>query len=223
MKLSSINQSEICRSESKGLFHNINKRKRRGTSRSKKDSTIDQSTYEEMDTWDINESFDMPVSIKWVNRKDDYWLGKFYVDLPEGTTNVYEINISCHDGDVWDISFYLTAEKTSPNGDYDPYWTSYKITGSGRSHTVLASVMAAIKEWYETVKPQAFTLLALEKSRVDLYLAMFKRFLPKQWNYAYIDKQFWAARDIDPRILADKDAKKDAVWRSIFSAATPDD
>jgi hypothetical protein len=32
----------------KGLYHNINKRKKSGTSRSKKNSTIDPKTYKQM-------------------------------------------------------------------------------------------------------------------------------------------------------------------------------
>jgi hypothetical protein len=34
-----------------GLFHNINKRKKSGTSRSKKNTTIDKKTYEQMRKW----------------------------------------------------------------------------------------------------------------------------------------------------------------------------
>lgn len=45
--------------ESQGLFANINKRKKKGVSRSKKDSTIDQDTYEDMKRW--NESPDKSV------------------------------------------------------------------------------------------------------------------------------------------------------------------
>ena len=46
--------------ESQGLFANINKRKRKGVSRPKKDSTIDQDTYEDMKSW--NEPPDEPVN-----------------------------------------------------------------------------------------------------------------------------------------------------------------
>ena len=35
----------------KGLFHNINKRKKSGKSRSKKNSTIDPKTYDKMKDW----------------------------------------------------------------------------------------------------------------------------------------------------------------------------
>ncbi len=35
----------------KGLFHNINKRKKAGKSRSKKNSTIDKKTYDQMRDW----------------------------------------------------------------------------------------------------------------------------------------------------------------------------
>lgn len=35
----------------KGLFHNINKRKKAGKSRSKKNSTIDKETYKDMRNW----------------------------------------------------------------------------------------------------------------------------------------------------------------------------
>lgn len=35
----------------KGLFYNINKRKKAGTSRSKKNSTISPKTYKKMKTW----------------------------------------------------------------------------------------------------------------------------------------------------------------------------
>lgn len=37
--------------EKKGLFYNINKRKKSGKSRSKKDSTIDPKTYKQMKNW----------------------------------------------------------------------------------------------------------------------------------------------------------------------------
>lgn len=35
----------------KGLFHNINKRKKSGKSRAKKNSTIDPKTYNKMKDW----------------------------------------------------------------------------------------------------------------------------------------------------------------------------
>ncbi len=38
--------------KSRGLFYNINKRKKEGRSRSKKDSTIDPVTYDDMNNWD---------------------------------------------------------------------------------------------------------------------------------------------------------------------------
>lgn len=41
----------ISEAKQKGLFHNINKRKRAGTSRSKKNTTIDSKTYKDMKNW----------------------------------------------------------------------------------------------------------------------------------------------------------------------------
>lgn len=38
--------------KNQGLFHNINKRKKSGKSRSKENSTIDKETYEDMKNWD---------------------------------------------------------------------------------------------------------------------------------------------------------------------------
>ena len=37
--------------ESKGLFHNINKRRKKGISRKKSESTIDPETYDKMKDW----------------------------------------------------------------------------------------------------------------------------------------------------------------------------
>lgn len=44
--IKSINEAK-----KKGLFHNINKRKKAGTSRSKKNTTIDAETYKDMRSW----------------------------------------------------------------------------------------------------------------------------------------------------------------------------
>lgn len=196
--------------ESQGLFANINRRRNRSKSRSKKKSTIDPQTYKDMQTWgdDINyinsiiqEALDQPVDIKWVSKSDDFWKGRFYIDNPElDKSYAYEIDIMMTDVDnpAWDISFYLTAGDEQLDSDY----MTFGITGTGKSNTVFATVLSAIKQWIEAVDPVAFHLSALEDSRVKLYSALFKRFLPKGWRVAFVDDEFWAAKNADPTAIA---------------------
>lgn len=201
--------------EGKGLFANINKRKRRGISRSKRTSTIDPDTYVDMKSWGddtnyildiIKEALDSPVDVKWVNKTSDFWRGRFYIDNPEsGKSYSYDIDIMKLDADcpVWEISFYMTGDNEESywdgilSGQRDSDWATYKITGTGRSNTVFATVLNAIKQWVQTTNPSVFYMTALEDSRVSLYKALFKRFLPKDWRFALIGHDFWAVKGVD--------------------------
>lgn len=201
--------------EAKGLFANINKRRKKGISRSKSKSTIDPHTYQQMRTWGediqfvdiiVKEALDQPVDIKWVSKSQDFWKGRFYIDNAEaGTSYAYEIDIMKLDDEnpAWDISFYMTAENDKYASEFDdPNWATYSITGTGKSGTVFATVLAAIRQWIESEDPDVFHLAALEDSRVRLYNALFKRFLPKEWRVAFVDDEFWAAKNADPVVAA---------------------
>lgn len=201
--------------EDSGLFANINKRRRRGISRSKKKSTIDPQTYDDMRTWgdDINkvieviqEAFDQPADIKWIKQTDDFWKGRFYIDDPKSDHSYsYEIDIMKLDADspAWDISFYLTDHMNDDESE-GQNWATYHVTGTGKATIVFATVLTAINQWIQAVKPSVFNLSAIEDNRVKLYHSLFKRFLPKGWNYAYVNGDFWAARKADPEKIAKK-------------------
>lgn len=211
--------------ESEGLFANINRRKKKGISRSKRNSTIDQDTYDDMQSW--NESLDSPADIEWVAKTKDYWKARFKVGQNDEQL-YYTVDImlisnggSPYVGDemdvpVWEISFYLSTD----DGD----WLAYNKTNTGNSNTVFASVLQAIREWFSTVQPEAITLSATEEdsgssrsSRKRLYRALLKRFLPSGWQAVEDDVSFWAAKDTDPNLIKDSyansvDPDLEAEW-----------
>jgi len=202
MKFERLLDIDLSILEADGLFKNINRRKRKGISRSKRNSTIDKKTYDDMHTWgddiesavkNIQEALEKPVDIKWITSTEDFWKGRFYIDDPtKNQSYVYDIDIMRVDSEspVWEISFYLTYEEVE--------WATYQITGTGNANTVFATVLHAIKQWANAMNPIAFNLTALEDSRIRLYKTLLKKYLPAGWNFAKIGHDFWAAKDIDP-------------------------
>ncbi len=149
------------------------------------------------------ELFENPLPIKWYERDDHMWIGRFAVENAQ-----FEI-VFMYDPfeKSWDISF----ERTNAAGNL------YGLTGDGNAALVFSTVSAAIQQWLNAIKPNRFSMDAEEPNRLRLYLRMLKKYLfpPQDWNVQVLGQEIVAQRT---KMIRPKVQKRNDV----FAAAARD-
>lgn len=78
--------------------------------------------------------------------------------------------------EVWDVSFYEKAK--------DSYKTSTKMTGSGNEIQVMSTIKNMMEMFFQEYNPDevSFSADSEDKSRINVYARMLKRFVPKGYT-----------------------------------------
>lgn len=112
----------------------------------------------------LNELFDKPLEWKWRRQDTKAWVGSFSID-----NDIIELNIGPGNGHLAGVAFF------SHNGLFD-------VTNAGQSFPIFSTVIAMIREFINTVKPQGLEFSSKESSRTKLY-SRFANELAKAYNW----------------------------------------
>lgn len=147
----------------------------------------------------LNELYDQPIEIKWREKNMHTWDGFFVVGdipyylyifkdqpetyqdspLPAVLYDQYKDIIQTRG--IWETNFSIDYYKLPPEQhkkfqkELGPHY-EFKVTKTGNAVVILSTVIAALREFINTINPALLVFEAKEDSRRKLYEHVVKRF-----------------------------------------------